>query len=91
VSSRHPDCERDAIWFVAPACPSASHDGEAWQTRLQELEARWFAPLAQALRERRVARLTLVVPGAGSGWRFDVTPTDFLKFWRGKRRRAEYA
>ena len=65
--------------------------GDAWRAGLESLETRWFAPLAQALRERRIARLTLVVPGTVATWRFDATTADLLKFWRSRKRWSEYA
>jgi hypothetical protein len=79
------------VVMTALARAAAYHDSEAWSSALEALETRWFAPLAQALRARRVARVTLVVPGASSCWRFDVTTTDLLKFWRSSKRWSEYA
>lgn len=73
------------------ASAAAYRDAEVWRARLQALEAHWFAPLARALRERRVSSLALVVPGADGCWRFDVGRADLPKFWRRPRPWSEYA
>lgn len=63
--------------------PAHAHrDGEAWRSRIAALEAHWFAPLIEALREKRISHLALVVPLAQSCWRFDLAPGDLYKLWR---------
>jgi hypothetical protein len=61
----------------------ARHDNmRAWRENLARLEGDWFAPLLRALQARRVARLTIAVPGAQRSVRFEVTPAGLLRIWR---------
>ena len=73
------------------ASAAAHEDSTAWQSEISALEANWFAPLARDLRERRLASVTVIVPGKAGCWRFEVRPADFLKFWRRAKPWAEYA
>jgi hypothetical protein len=73
------------------ATATAHQDSSAWRERLASLEARWFAPMLAALRERRVSRLSIVTPGEASCCRFDTTSRDLLKFWRSAKAWTEYA
>jgi hypothetical protein len=73
------------------ASAAAYHDMEAWRSRVSALEAHWFAPLARALVESRLARLALVIPGPGGCWRFEVARGDLRKFWRRTKPWSEYA
>lgn len=70
---------------------AAYHDAESWRRRMSALESHWFAPLAQALRERTISELAVVAPGEDSCWRFDLKRTDLLKFWRAIRPLSAYA
>jgi hypothetical protein len=70
---------------------AAHQDSATWQEEIASLEAKWFAPLTQGLRERHVVAVTLVVPGDTGCWRFEVQRKDFLKFWRSAKPWAEYA
>jgi hypothetical protein len=72
---------------VIPQLRAAASGGdvEQWRAILQALEQNWFAPLHQALRERRIAALSLVVPGAGQCTRYDIASVDTWKFWRTPR------
>jgi hypothetical protein len=77
---------------LEPLASAAAHqDSSAWQSGMEALERRWFAPLARALREGRLASVSLVTPGDASCWRFDATRADLLKFWRSARPWQEYA
>jgi hypothetical protein len=49
---------------------------------LESLEHTWFAPLLRALRERRLAALTLLVESADGAVRFELGASDLWKFWR---------
>lgn len=69
---------------------SAYRDADAWRARLATLENAWFAPLAAALRARRLEALALVVPGAQTCYRFDVARADLRRFWRRPRALATY-
>jgi hypothetical protein len=73
------------------AAASAQQDGTLWRERVAALEKEWFAPLVRALRERRISRLALVVPGQTGCWRFDLRHRDLLKFWRHAKSWTEYA
>jgi len=49
---------------------------------LESLEHRWFGPILQALRQRQLAMLTLLVAGVDAILRFDLEAGDLWKFWR---------
>ncbi|HMZ12183.1 MAG TPA: regulator, partial [Plasticicumulans sp.] len=53
-------------------------DAGGWQAGVEALEAAWFAPLAQALARREIARLTLDT----GAQRWSVRAGDLWKFWR---------
>ena len=73
------------------AWAAAYRDADTWRSRLSALEAHWFAPLARALAERRIARLALVSPGPAGCWRFDLERGDLRKFWRRAKAWTEFA
>jgi hypothetical protein len=73
------------------ASATAHHDSAAWRERMSALETRWFAPIVRALRDGDVRRISVVVPGAVSCWRFDAASRDLLKFWRGAKPWSQYA
>jgi len=64
-------------------------DAEALASRLQALEARWFAPLLAALRAGRIGMLTVRVPDAGAS--FETVRGDLRRFWRRPRPLSAYA
>jgi hypothetical protein len=49
---------------------------------LESLERRWFAPLLQALKQRRLAALTLLAESVDGTVRFELNAGDLWKFWR---------
>lgn len=57
--------------------PALYDDSATWRTTLQELEERWFAPLA-----RRSLPLTLLAPTAYGRLQWQSQPLDRWKFWR---------
>lgn len=57
--------------------PALYEDSAAWREALQQLETRWFAPLASS----KVA-VTLVAPTRYGLLRCDWSPLDRFKFWR---------
>jgi hypothetical protein len=85
--------EGSAYLIVLSELSSATghHDSNAWRERMSALETRWFAPMLRALRHREITRLSVVVPGAASCWRFDIASRDLLKFWRSARPWSEYS
>jgi hypothetical protein len=64
---------------------AARGGGATWREALQALEKSWFAPLAEALRSRRLARLAVSCPGAERSRELVVEAGDFRKFWRGPK------
>lgn len=69
--------------------PAYRGDGTAWREAAESLDEAWFAPLAAALREKRMARLEIHAPGLPRGRRAVVEAADFWKFWRRARRLGE--
>jgi hypothetical protein len=57
--------------------------------RLAMLEARWFAPLLEALRSGRVGMVS--VHACDSGWSSETVRSDLRRFWRRARPLAAYA
>lgn len=57
-------------------------DLDAWHANLAIVERDWFAPLATALRDRRLQTLTLTAPGDRSTVELEVRCGDRWKFWR---------
>jgi hypothetical protein len=62
--------------------PARRLDLDAWRSNLAALERDWFAPLAAALRDRRLQGLTLTAPGDRSTLELVVRAGDRWKFWR---------
>jgi len=71
--------------------PARHGDLGAWRTQLEKLERDWFAPLLDALRRRRVARLDIVALGAECSAHFTLTRRGLLRFWRARTSLAGYA
>jgi hypothetical protein len=64
------------------AAPAAYQDMTTWRTRLEALEAHWFMPLTERLRDGSITALAIVAPGASACWRFDAKRGDLMRFWR---------
>ncbi len=88
--TRHDDARSHLLVLGELTRAAAYRDAESWRTRVAKLESHWFAPLTQALRERTVSELALVIPGGECCWRFDLTRTDLMKFWRSVKPLAAY-
>jgi len=72
--------------LVVVETTSARHgDERAWQQALAGLERDWLAPLHDALRRRKLEGIEVVALHPRHCERFEVTPTDLLKFWRRPR------
>ncbi len=69
---------RHLVWLAAEN-PRTAGEPEGWAAWLAGLEAHWFAPLAQALRERRLDGAVLH-SGDGNAWR--LTSGAVRRFWR---------
>lgn len=63
--------------------PLALGDQEVFASRLQDLEAKWFAPLLAALRAGRIGMLTVRVPDAGAS--FETIRGDLRRIWKRPR------
>ena len=61
-----------------------------WRGEIAALNRNWFTPLLAALRQRRLSRIALVVPGTGGCERFELSPVDLLKFWRSAKPLSAY-
>lgn len=62
--------------------PSLQLDIDNWRAQLVELERDWFAPLADALRSKRLHALTLTAPGDRGTLELVARAADGWKFWR---------
>jgi len=62
--------------------PSLQFDLDSWRNGLAELERDWFAPLADALRNKRLHALTLTAPGDRGTLELAARAADSWKFWR---------
>jgi len=52
-----------------------------WLQRVEALDATWFAPLLQALREKRLESLSLILTGQDKLLHLTVTASSLRKFW----------
>jgi hypothetical protein len=69
--------------------PLALGDAQACAASLREIDARWCAPLLDALRAGRVGMVTIHAPEAGLS--FEATRGDLRRFWRRARSLERYA
>jgi len=82
ATARPTPYESHLVVIDALSAAAAHHDAETWRARIAALEAQWFAPLVQLLREGRIRRIALVVPGPAACRRFEVTRPNLFRFWR---------
>lgn len=86
-------------WLVQPHAPGVHlvvldslrgaaqyHDRERWMENIEELEARWFAPLLTALRRGELEELTI----SSGSWSFAISRRDLWKLWRRGKALADY-
>jgi hypothetical protein len=77
--------------LVLPPPQDAARAGpDAWRDALVRIEGDWFAPLLTGMLEGAVSAVTLVAVGAFGGWSAAFTRGDRLKFWRRRKRIADY-
>ncbi|MFN0300623.1 MAG: hypothetical protein ACKVQU_09745 [Burkholderiales bacterium] len=83
---------RGVTWVVLDRLrsPSAYRDLDAWRTGLAELEAQWFAPALDALRQKRLGMITIHAISASSALAVETTGGDLRYFWRRRRNLATY-
>jgi hypothetical protein len=77
-----PRTGRHLLLLDAARHPALYGDPEAWGETVQGLDARWFAPLEQALRRGRVGAVELV---GGDGLRWSFGRADRWRLWRRRR------
>jgi len=70
--------------------PHALQDEERYLAGVQVLEARWLAPLLDALRTQRIGMLTLHVPDATEALTVETVRADLRRFWRRPRALAPW-
>ncbi len=57
-------------------------DPAAWKDALDDLEQRWFAPLAGLLRSGRIRRLVIATVADGRSYRWSVNRMNLWRWWR---------
>lgn len=87
VTAGEPDCrkalQQDTLVMLDTLLkPSLQLDIDGWRNYLAELERDWFAPLADALRNKRLHTLTLTAPGDRGTLELVARAADGWKFWR---------
>ena len=76
---------RHLVVLDALRAPLALSDAAGFARRLEDLEARWFAPLLAALRAGRIGMLTVHAPDAGESRSFEAIRGDLRRIWRRPR------
>ena len=89
--ARAPDDGRHLLVLDALRAAHALDEAEAYCARLRALEARWFAPLLEALRAGRIGMLTLHVPDAAQARSFEIVRGDLRRIWRRPHALGRYA
>jgi hypothetical protein len=78
--------DRSARVLAIAEIPSARYgDDSPWRQGLAAIERSHFAPLLAGLREGTVSEAAIVTLHARACLRFELSRSDLLKFWRGKR------
>jgi len=87
------DSEAGIVLLVLDAlrAPTCQADALAWRDRLTGLDRNWFAPLAVALRKRRIGMVTLHLLGAQRTLHVETTGSDLRRFWRRSKPLATWA
>jgi hypothetical protein len=89
--ARAPENGRHLVVLDALRAAHALDEPEAYAARLRTLEARWFAPLLEALRAGRIGMLTLHVPDAADARSFETVRSDLRRIWRRPHALERYA
>ncbi len=87
---RAPEDGRHLIVLDGLRLPHALVDVELYLAGLLALEARWFAPLLEALRVQRIGMLTLFAPDAPEALSIEIVRGDLRRFWRRPRALAPW-
>lgn len=88
--AKAPTGGRHLVVLDALRAPQALLDEEAYVAALHVLEARWFAPLLDALRTQRIGMLSVRVPDAAEALSIEVVRGDLRRFWRRPRALAPW-
>ena len=80
---------RTASAWLGTALPLDGRHLVVLEGAAPELEAGWFVPLLEALRNGRVGMLSIHVPDAGRS--FEISRSDLRRFWRRPRALASHA
>jgi hypothetical protein len=64
------------------ATASMRLDAAAWKEALEEMERRWFAPLARLLGKRQIRQLVIATVANGRGYRWSVSRMNLWRWWR---------
>jgi hypothetical protein len=70
------------VELAAPAAASMLLDPAAWKIALESLEADWFAPLAQGLRQGPLTQVIIATLANGQSYQWRVNRTHLWRFWR---------
>lgn len=76
----HPP-EHGLVFLDALMAPALASDWNSWRSAYKTLETEWFTPLLEALRQRKIERLTLNLSNDVSLKTFVVDRTSQFKFW----------
>jgi hypothetical protein len=71
--------------------PLALDAAAEWHERLVVLEAKWFAPLLDALRIGRIGMLTLHAPDGREALACETVRGDLRRFWRRQQPLSAFA
>jgi hypothetical protein len=86
-----PDEGRHLAVLDAQRVPLALDAAAEWHERLVVLEAKWFAPLLDALRIGRIGMLTLHAPDGREALACETVRGDLRRFWRRQRPLSAFA
>src|SRR5690606_6966891 len=76
----------DGHLLIAFETPSTRYgEDDRWRGVLGERERHWFAPALERLRARTLEELAIVAIHPLGCSRFEVRPSDLMKFWRTRR------
>jgi hypothetical protein len=73
---------RHLLWLPTLQAAACQYDVLRWREQLLQLETEWFTPLRLALRQARLHRLCLSLPGPEYNLELELSRTAALRFWR---------
>ena len=75
------DREQATINLDALLAPALNNDWPGWIDALHSLEKEWFAPLLQALGDKKIRQISLIATDANKVSTFHLTPRRLWNFW----------